>query len=325
MNILLLAPQFHNYHECICDEVKKNGDNIYWENTNLAFNTFDRIIYKINRKKMVKKYNKYFASIVEKYDLNMFDKVVVIFGGNLFNATNVMLLKNRFPDAQLIYYAWDSVKNYPNILSYYHLFDYAYSFDNCDCKEYGFGFLPLFYRNKEEKADIIYDYCLIMTASIDKIKIFKKMNTFIKKYKGFVYLYFYDKKRYWYNKILHPQVFRNLDKSLFRFSPLNKDEVNFKMAQSKVIIDIPLENQKGLTIRTFEALKLNKKIITTNAEIKKYSFYNHDDICVFSDGVNNDFFSNKNGNYCINDYSASFFTKQLIYDYEMIDYLKDKE
>ncbi|EEX2831637.1 glycosyltransferase, partial [Escherichia coli] len=49
-------------------------------------------------------------------------------------------------------------------------------------------------------------------------------------------------------------------------------------------IDIHHPSQHGLTMRTIEAVGLNKKIITTNADIKKYDFYDPKDVYVYQSG-----------------------------------------
>ena len=49
---------------------------------------------------------------------------------------------------------------------------------------------------------------------------------------------------------------------------------------SKVILDINHPGQKGLTMRTFEAIGAGKKMITTNSEIKNYPFYNSNNVYI---------------------------------------------
>jgi len=61
---------------------------------------------------------------------------------------------------------------------------------------------------------------------------------------------------------------------------LSADDIIDLYSCSTVILDINHPKQSGLTMRTFEALGAGKKLITTNAEIKKYSFYNEDNICI---------------------------------------------
>ncbi|MGS0691937.1 hypothetical protein [Shewanella sp. 30m-9] len=51
---------------------------------------------------------------------------------------------------------------------------------------------------------------------------------------------------------------------------------------SDFIIDINQGEQVGLTVRVIEALYLNKRIITNNADVKKYDFYNEKRVFVIS-------------------------------------------
>ncbi len=65
-------------------------------------------------------------------------------------------------------------------------------------------------------------------------------------------------------------------------------EKNLKKAkQSAILLDFTVGDHCGLSFRCFEALGYRKKLITTNAEIKKYDFYNPDNILVW-DGKNED-------------------------------------
>lgn len=49
---------------------------------------------------------------------------------------------------------------------------------------------------------------------------------------------------------------------------------------TKVVIDISHPNQKGLSMRPYECIGLERKLITNNAEIKNYDFYNPNNIFV---------------------------------------------
>lgn len=61
-------------------------------------------------------------------------------------------------------------------------------------------------------------------------------------------------------------------KHKINFESLPSAKVVDAILSSAVVIDIHHPSQHGLTMRTIEAVGLNKKIITTNADIKKYNF-----------------------------------------------------
>src|SRR5690606_19098966 len=53
-----------------------------------------------------------------------------------------------------------------------------------------------------------------------------------------------------------------------------------KVRNSKVILDFVLPGHTGLSFRFFEAIKYEKKIITTNRAVIHYDFYNPNNIFV---------------------------------------------
>ena len=61
---------------------------------------------------------------------------------------------------------------------------------------------------------------------------------------------------------------------------LKREKYNTILADSDIIFDLVRFNQTGLTQRIFDALFLEKKIITTSSVIKNYDFYNEDNILI---------------------------------------------
>ena len=68
-----------------------------------------------------------------------------------------------------------------------------------------------------------------------------------------------------------------------RENTLSYEEVITKIKKSKCLLEINLEGQEGITLRTLEALFFNKKLITNNIKIKEYDFYNENNIYVIND------------------------------------------
>ena len=66
---------------------------------------------------------------------------------------------------------------------------------------------------------------------------------------------------------------------------LSKNEMMDIIKKSRCILDAPQAGQTGLTIRTLECLGAKRKLITTNADIKNYDFYNEKNILVFDGNV----------------------------------------
>lgn len=66
-----------------------------------------------------------------------------------------------------------------------------------------------------------------------------------------------------------------------RYGPeMPYEEICQLVAKSKAILNITMPGQEGLTIRDFEAICNNVKLITTNPKLKEHSFYHENNILV---------------------------------------------
>lgn len=63
------------------------------------------------------------------------------------------------------------------------------------------------------------------------------------------------------------------------------DAVLRHLRKSRYLVEIVQEDQNGLTARTLEAMFFGKKLITNNAQVKKCSFFDRDNIYVMNDGL----------------------------------------
>lgn len=180
---------------------------------------------------------------------------------------------------------WDSFSN-KNSFNTIDLFDKIISFDSRDAKKYNLNFLPLFYIKdyesiREDITDFKYDLCITATAHSDRYIIAEKLQKQISNYGLVMFSYFYlpNKIIYWIRKIfLKKYGYGNIVN--FSFSFLTQNEIIKKIEKSKVVLDINHPLQYGLTSRCLEALGANRKLITTNENIKNYDFYNKSNIRV---------------------------------------------
>jgi hypothetical protein len=89
--------------------------------------------------------------------------------------------------------------------------------------------------------------------------------------------------------------FKGINKNYFHYKPINYNEYMEIIDKSKAIIDTEAPKQTGLTMRTFEVLGKEKKLIMTNINIMEYDFYNAANILVIdrNNPVIDDDFLNK--------------------------------
>ena len=317
MNILLIMPKMAEYYLDIIRELEYYGHYVDWLSSELsAENDIEDFLNRFTPKRSKRKYYDYVKNIIDRSKVE-YEKIILIFGGVYFDSKIFNMLKCRYSNAEFVYYNWDSIKNYPGVLEFYKLFDKAYSFDKNDCNQYGFDFLPLFYSNNYIGTEPIYDYLYITTYSRKKYKNYIHIKKTIPKgLKGYEYILFPNRIKYYISRLLKMSYVTCINRENVHFRPLDRKEVYNLFAKSKVIFDTPLENQNGLTIRTFEALHQKRKLVTTNKNIKYYNFYCDDNIFIVDDDKlqDNEFYKKPfNEDYCLsNDYSIKKFVIKLI-------------
>lgn len=320
-NVLLFMSDFYGYNRDVIEEMKRQECNVTWYQDKVTLNFVERLKHKFKNERNFIKFNKYFDSIIEHEKNNHFDIIIIIFGAVFFTGEHIDKLRHIFPDTKIVYYTWDSVANFNSIKELFDKSDKAYSFDKLDCKQYGIEFLPLFYvrtdfdPNKETKWDVstVMSFYLKKSTGILKVISILPENT-----NKFLYLRLRDKWYSIYLRLCSQSIYSKIKKHL-QYDMISRDECLDIFKRSKVIIDCPVPNQNGLTMRTFETLALNRKLITTNKNIKEYDFYCEENIFVVSeesDIIPQKFFETPfNVQYQLTDkYGVEHFVKTLIND-----------
>ena len=285
-NVLFISTTFNSYYKSIICEFEKKGYAVDWFSDRPSNSIFTRALIRVNKNILKNKIKKYEQEILQRCISKTYDIVFVILGQS-FSEDFWEKLRLIQSNAKFIYYTWDSVANFPCIEKNIKYFDYAYCFDKRDSKKFSCSFLPLFYIDdfKNIDCDIKYDFSYIGTIKPQR---YQKINDLIKKlesngYNGFKYFYLHSKVVLFYYKLKYRSEFKRLKSKQVKFKYLPKSECAQVESQSKFILDMPQKNQEGLTIRTFEALALKRKLITTNHDIINYDFYDRSNIYVVKD------------------------------------------
>ena len=126
-----------------------------------------------------------------------------------------------------------------------------------------------------------YDVSFIGTIHSDRYKVVKALKKIVahKCLNGYWYCYLQSKFIYHFYKATKDE-FSDSQIEDFKFEKKDSSEIADIVNQSKSVLDIQHPNQTGLTMRTIEMIGMNKKLITTNASIVNYDFYNKKNILI---------------------------------------------
>lgn len=319
-SILLISPDFFNYSQIIKEEMEKIGFHVDWFSDRNSVSFFKRALLRVRKQMLAKDIKRYLTKILKSCENKVYTYVVII-NGEVITEEFLRKLRVNQKNARFVLYMWDSLENFKDsqkILSY---FDSVYSFDSKDCETYSLKFLPLFYYDQDAfdrfaSTPKIYDYAYIGTVKRGKLNSLKNLFNLLGMHFSRSYTYLYLQKRlvYLYYKIKDGE-FKKSRMSDFRYKRLTAAQCNNILMQSNIIIDVPMKNQNGLTIRTLETISRGQRLITTNENIKNYDFYREDQIYIYRGGEI--------------DYSKSFFQcnqvicNERIKKYFIGDWLKE--
>jgi hypothetical protein len=283
--ILFFSVQTFNLEKEIKTKLEELGATVVYFDERPANSILVKGIIRLRKSLYKNKINKYYRDVLKKIVNNQFDYLFVN-KGEVIPEFFLQEFRKLQPDCIRIFYTWDSFANNKNpevILKY---FDRKFSFDTKDAINYKLNFRPLFYldhyrsiysNNITKKYDLVF----LGTAHSDRYKISNEVNDWCQEngLKTFFYYYLPGKIVYYIKRKID-KTFQQFDVKKISFKSLTTQEILNFYKESNVILDINHPSQNGLTLRVFEAIGAGKKLITTNQEIKKYSFYNPKNIYI---------------------------------------------
>jgi hypothetical protein len=232
-----------------------------------VYNFFLKTFLKKNLKNLY-----YGREVVKKLEtLGERQDIILTIKGDFIDSKYIKELKN-YTDLSIGFFN-DNIYRCPKIKRVYASFDKAFSFEREDCEAFKMGFAPNWIYTSKPAEAVPFQYDVFNISSKDKrLRILQHIAKDLK------------------SKSI-PCKFMVLDKGTpepsegieFIQKKIPLEEVMDMVAASKTLLDINRFGQKGLTFRVFESLGLEKKLITTNADIVHYDFYNPNNILVIDE------------------------------------------
>lgn len=197
-----------------------------------------------------------------KKKIGQVDSVIIMDNG--YNKKITSYLKKKNKNIKIIFYFWNVINDRNvNALKDKNI-DEFWTFDEQDAEKFNLKYFSQFYEKcfENESKSNFYKYdVLFLGAAKKREKIIKNIEKDL------------NEKRL-NNKII---ISHKGDK-LFKYS-----EYLDLIKKSKSILEVVDNSQIGLTLRSLEALFYNKKLITNNKSIKKYDFYNKNNIFIIGE------------------------------------------
>jgi hypothetical protein len=238
-------------------------------------NTFSKVFLGKNPK--LKKRQEY---ILQQLKENGFQNQILVINPELIDLEYHLEIKKH--TEKYIAYLYDSVSRCPVKHLLDGVFDEIFSFDKNDVLTYGFSETTnyIYFDTPKNASQLKQNFIYI--GSIDnRLDYLNQFAEHLKKQHQSFLFYAIGKKAF-INKL--KQLFLGKNKNIiFKKKRFSQQETLKMYAESETIVDLVRDNQVGLSFRIFEAIGLQKNVITNNKAIISYDIYDSGKIIYLDD------------------------------------------
>lgn len=288
----IIADASGSMADIVYKDLENNTDFIIYnkERLGLFFRVFlSRRIKKIRALKPIKNllYKKLFFLDDDSGEGTCYYFGVFWYDDDLFE-----MLKKRYPDARMIFNFHDTVESKRKLIKGFSIealkrvFDLVCSYSVIDANRYGLYYVPDMYSRlplKDLPHYQEYDVVFIGAAK-DRlqtiISVFDRLSSFGLK----CWFYIVGAKR-------NERCFRK--GITYSNKYLSFEEVIARQASARCLLEITQQGSTDTTLRFWDAVLYNKKIITNCQSVKNYSYFNTQYVLLFQNinDISKDFFS----------------------------------
>lgn len=283
-SVLLIMADFMGMNNLMEQELSKeyNVTGVYYVFDAFRYDSLKQRIYNVvrkvflrdkeHKKQLIIEYrNKKVLKSLSELKSDEYDYALVL-NVEYFTRATLNLIKSK--SNKMIAYQWDGLSRSPSIYSKVNVFDRFYAFDPIDANVKEIEFKSNFYfdinfkeENRNGAAFYIGNYKAERNVLLSEIASSLRLSGIEVDFR------LYSKN----NKFKTNQNVQLITAALEYREVL---EITFR---SRYIVDLKLEEHSGLSFRFFEAMKYERKIITTNGAVKKYDFYKPSNVFVFGE------------------------------------------
>lgn len=277
MRVTVISFDFWGFDRHIINELQKQGAeashinliDFKYKHPSLAHrigNAIGKLLFKRNVKKLKRQ-----EYVVQQLKALPPQDIVLVIRPDLLDKKTHLAIKQL--TKKYYAYLYDSTRRFPvdNLLN--GIFDKMFSFDEEDVKKYGFEHISnyIYLPKKAIKPRQSFDYTVFMVISGDER--LATLNIIAEKLDliGIDYKFIVRASR------RPPGLHSGIDYSK---EEIWQEEMMQYLDKSEVFLDLIRHGHNGLSFRVFEAMAYQKKLITTNASVKNYEFYNPNNIMV---------------------------------------------
>ncbi len=275
--MLIIPNKFYSFHKLIKQGLEAKGYMVTIANDEYPANAIGKILGKLQLPIIFSLtynyFNKHFLN-KERYNLT-----VIVKGRGM---SNKLIDKLKLQSDVVIGYNWDSFKYNKGPLQWYKNVTKYYTFDFEDATNYSIPVLELFSSLEpvQEPKTVKYSFSALFRNHSKRLKYLDNVLSSINTSSAFIYIYEQNIVTCTNNFLRNPSLYLKYWKHI-HFKPLPYAKYLEALKFSEFTIDYAHPDQSGITMRCYESLSMNTKVITNNVSTKKSNYFNDFNSIVF--------------------------------------------
>ena len=189
----------------------------------------------------------------------------------------------RAANSRVVGYNFDSFAYNPSPLRWYRHVDKYRTFDYADADKHALPIVELFSSLPvdDEPKQIAYDLSAILRNHSNRLKYLDEVLELLPPGRSFVYIFEQNAVYFLFNFLKNPLLYAKYWKHI-HFKALPYKDYVAVLKTSDFTLDYAHPKQSGITVRCFEALSAQTKIITNNGFVKRNALFNDANTIVFN-------------------------------------------
>jgi hypothetical protein len=276
---LLIVPRsFYSYSSYIQKQLSSLGYDVTTSNDEYPENVLGKIMGKLHipiLKLITEK-------VITKGFLNenKYDIILIVKGRGMSKG---LIEKLNKISPKIVGYNFDSFEYNKAPLKWLKYITKYCTFDYRDAEKYNLSIVELFSSLPENQIPIIfkYDVSAIVRNHSKRLKYIDTVFSYLPVENKFIYIFEQNIFTFILNFLRNPVLYLKYKKLIY-FKPLPYQHYTTILEASNFTVDFAHPNQSGITIRCFEALSAQTKIITNNPFVLRNKHFNDLNTIVFN-------------------------------------------
>ena len=277
MKICLISFDYWGFDQHIIDALQKQGIEASHINLNDFTYSYPNLISRVSNGlskvildkniKIIKKQN----FVLDKLEKLGHQDIILTIRPDLLDRKTHEIIKTK--TNRYIAYLYDSTKRFPVSHLSKGIFDEIFSFDRDESNYFNFKRISNYIYLPKKEIDLNATYKNSVFMVISKDSRLKTLDAISRKLDDLNIDYKFIVKS---NKDLG-----NINPKIeWTKNDIGSEEMQNMIEESKIMMDISRSASTGLSFRVFESLAYQKKLITTNEAVKRYAFFDPNNILV---------------------------------------------